>query len=70
MVQDLREAFDFVFDVCVQCVLGWGVLVEAVLGGLEQCRQLVGEGAVCLPDCGDGAVFGLAHGVVEVAEAL
>ena len=40
---------------------------EAVLGGLEHRGWVVGEGAVCLPDCGDGAVAGVGHGVVEVA---
>ena len=40
---------------------------EAVLVGLEHRGQVVGEGAVCLPDCDDGAVGGVSHGVVEVA---
>ena len=28
---------------------------------------MVGEGAICLPDCGDGAVAGVGYGVVEGA---
>ena len=40
---------------------------EAVLGGLEHPSRVVAEGAICLPDCGDGAVAGVGHGVVEVA---
>ena len=39
-------------------------------GGLEHCGWVVGEGAVLLPDCGDGAVAGVGYGVVEVAEGL
>ena len=36
VVDDVREAVDFVLGVRVQCVLGGGVLVEEpVLGGLE-----------------------------------
>ena len=67
MVEDLGEAFDFVLGVCGQCVFGGGVLVEkGVLGGLEHRGRVVGEGAVCLPDCGDGAVAGVDHCVVEV----
>ena len=40
---------------------------EAVLGGLQHRGRVVGEGAVCLPDCSDGAVAGVHHGVVQVA---
>ena len=40
---------------------------EAVLGGSEHCSWVVGEGAIFLPDSGDGAVAGVGHGVVEVA---
>ena len=40
---------------------------EAVLGGLEHRGRFLGEEAVYLPDCGDGAVAGVGHGVVEVA---
>ena len=62
---------DFGLGVRVQCVLGGGVLPEeAVLGGLEHCGWVVGEGAVLLPDRGDGAVAGIGHGVVEVADGL
>ena len=43
---------------------------EAVLGGLEHCGWVVREGAVLLPDRGDGAVAGVGHGVVEVAAGL
>ena len=69
--EDLREAVDFRLGVRVQCVLG-GRLVseEAVLGGLEHCGWVVGEGAVLLSDRGDGAVAGVGHGVVEVADGL
>ena len=71
VVEDLREAVDFGLGVWVQCVLGGGVLPEeAVLDGLEHCGWVVGEGGVLLPDCGDGAVAGVAHGVVEVADGL
>ena len=71
VVEDLREAVDFGLGVWVQCVLGGGVLPEeAVLGGLEHCGWVVGEGAVLLPDCGDGVVAGVCHGVVEVADGL
>ena len=71
VVEDPREAVDFGLGVRVQCVLGGGVLPEeAVLGGLEHCGWVVGEGAVLLPDRGDGAVAGIGHGVVEVAVGL
>ena len=40
---------------------------EAVLGGLEHCGRVVGEGPVFLLNCGDGALAGVCHGVVEVA---
>ena len=50
---------------------GGGVLPEeAVLGGLEHCGWVVGEGAVLLPDRGDGAVAVVGHGVVKVADGL
>ena len=71
MVEDLREAVDFVLRVRVQCVLGGCVLMEeAVLGGLAHGGWVVGEGAVLLPDRGDRAVAGVGHGVVEVADGL
>ena len=71
VVEDPREAVDFGLGVRVQCVLGGGVLPEeAVLGGLEHFAWVVGEGAVLLPDRGDGAVAGIGHGVVEVADGL
>ena len=71
MVEDLREAVDFVLGVRVQCVFGGCVLIEeAVLGGLEPGGLVVGEGAVLLPDCGDGALARVRHGVVEVADGL
>ena len=46
------------------------LLEEAVLGGLEHGGSVAGEGAVLLPDRGDGAVAGVGHGVVEVAYGL
>ena len=68
VLEDLGEAFQFVLGICVECVLGGVVLVEeAVLGGLEHRGRVLGQGAVCLPDCGDGAVAAVRHGVVEVA---
>ena len=71
MVEDLREAVHFVLGVRVQCALGGCVLMEeAVLGGLEHGGWVVGEGAVLLPDRGGGAVAGVGHGVVEVADGL
>ena len=71
VVEDLRGAVDFGLGVRVQCVLGGRVLMEeAVLGGLEHSGWVVGGGAVLLPDCGDGAVAGVGHRVVEVADAL
>ena len=71
VVEDLREAVDFGMGVWVQCVLGGGVFPEeAVLGGLEHCGWVVGEGAVLLPDRGDGAVAGVGHGGVRVADGL
>ena len=71
VVKDPREAVDFGLGVLVQCVLGGLVLPEeAVLGGLEHCGWVVGEGAVLLPDCGDGAVAGVRRGVVGVADRL
>ena len=71
VVDNPREAVDFGLGVWVQCVLGGGVLPEeAVLGGLEHCGWVVCEGAVLLPDRGDGAVAGVGHGVVEVANSL
>ena len=69
--EDLREAVDFGLGVRVQCVFGGCVLSEeAVLGGLEHCGWVVGEGAVLLSDRGDDAVAGVSHGVVEVADGL
>ena len=71
VVEDLREAVDFGLGVWVQCVLGRRVLPEeAVLGCLEHCGCVVGEGPILLPDRGDGAVAGVGHGVVEVADGL
>ena len=71
MVDDLREAVDFALGVCVQCVLGVCMLIEeAVLGGLEPGGWVVGEGAVYLPDHGDGAVGGVDNGVVQGAVGL
>ena len=71
MIEDLREAVDFVLGVRVQSVFGWGVLMEeAVLGGLEHGGRVVGEGAVRPPECGDDAVAGVSHRVVEVADAF
>ena len=71
MVEDLREAVDFFLGVRVQCVLGGCVLTEeAVLGGLEHAGWVVGEGAILLPDRGDGAVAGVGHGVVEAPDGL
>ena len=62
---------DFGLGVRVQCVFGGRVLTEeAVLGGLEHGGWVVGEGAFLLPDRGDGAVAGVAHGVVEVADGF
>ena len=71
VVEDRREAVDFGLGVRVQCVLGGRVLPEeAVFGGLEHCGWVVGEGAILLPDRGDGAVAGVGHHVVEVADGL
>ena len=71
VVEDLRESVDFVSGVRVQCVLGGCVLMEeAVFGGLKHGGWVVGEGAVLLPDRGDGAVAGVGNGVVEVADGL
>ena len=59
VVEDLREAVDFGLGVRVQCVLGGRVLLEeAVLGVLEHGGWVV------------GAVAGVGHGVVEVANSL
>ena len=71
VVEDLREAVDFGLDVRVQSVSGGRVMLEeAVLGGLEHGGWVLGEGAVLLSDRGDGAVAGVGHGVVEVADGL
>ena len=71
VVEDLREAVDFGLGVRVQCVLGGRVLLkEAVLGGLEHGAWVLGEGAVLLSDSGDGALAGVGHGVVAVADGL
>ena len=71
VVEDLREAVDFGLGVHVQCVLGGRVVLEeAVLGSLEHGDWVIGEGAVLLSDRGDGAVAGVDHGVVEVADGL
>ena len=40
------------------------------LGGLEHDGWVVDKGAVLLPDHGNGAVAGVGHGVVEVADGL
>ena len=67
MVEDLREAVDFVLGVGVRCVLGGCVLMEeAVLNGFEHGGWVIGEGGVLLPDRVDGAVAGVGHGIVEV----
>ena len=69
MVEDLREAVHFVLGVRVQCVFCGGVLMqEAVRGGLEHGGRVTGARVVRPPDCGDGAVAGVGHGVVEVAD--
>ena len=71
VVEDPREPVDFGLGVRVQCILGGRVLFEeAVLGGLEHGGWVAGEGAVLLSDRGDGAVAGVSHGVVEVADGL
>ena len=71
VVEDLREAVDFVLGVRVQCVLGrWVLMEEAVFAGLEHGGWVVGEGAFLLPDRDDGAVAPVGHGVVEVADGL
>ena len=71
VVEDRGDAFDFVLGVRCQCVLAGGVLlVEAVLGGPKHRGQVVDVGAVCVPDCGDGVVAEVGHGVVEVAYGL
>ena len=71
VVEDPREAVDFGLAVLVQCVLGGRVLPEeAVLGGLEHCGWVVGEGAILRPERGDGVVASVVHGVVEVADGL
>ena len=71
VVEDPREAVDFGLGVRVQCVLGGRVLPEkAVSGGWEHCGWVVGEGAVLLPDRGDGAVAAVGHGVAEVVDGL
>ena len=71
VVEDLRKAVDFGLGVCAQCVLGGCVLSEeAVLGGLEHCGWVAGEGAVLLSDRGEGAVAGVGHGIVEVADGF
>ena len=43
---------------------------EAVLCGLEHGGWVVGEGAVLLPDFGDGAVAGVSHGLLEVEDGF
>ena len=71
VVEDPREAVDFGLGVWVQCVLGGRVLPEeAPLGAFEHCGWVVGEGVVLLSDRGDGAVGGVGHGVIEVADGL
>ena len=71
LVEDLREAVGFGLGVRVQCVFGGRVLQEeAVFSSLEHDGWVVGEGAVLLPDRGDGVVADVGHGVVEVADAL
>ena len=71
VVEDLREAVDVGLGVCVHCCLGERVLIEeAVFGGLEHGGWVVGEGAVLLPDRGDGAVASTGHGFLEVANGL
>ena len=71
LVEDLRKVVDFGLGVRVQCVLGGHVLLEeAVLGGLEHGGWVVREGAIFLSDCGDGAVAGVGHGLVEMADGL
>ena len=71
VVEDLREAVDFILGVCVQGVLGGCVLmVEAVSGGFEHSGRVVDGGASLLPDRGDGPVAGVGHGVVQVVDGL
>ena len=55
----------------VQCVLGRDVLIEeAVLGSFEHVGWVACEGAIRPPDHGDGAVGGVDHGVVDVADGF
>ena len=66
--QGRRSSLAWVSGSSVSCL---GVLPEeAVLGGSEHCGCVVGEGAVLLPDRGDGSVACVGHGVIEVADGL
>ena len=71
VIEDFGEVFGFVLGVQVHSVFGGAVVVEeAVLGGLEHCGGVVGEGAVLVLENSDGALAGVGHGVFEVEYGL
>ena len=70
VVEDLREAVDFVLGVLVGVLAGCVLIEEAVLGRLEHSGRLVGEGVFRPPGRADRAAASVGPSAVEVADGF